>query len=184
MRTVIKFAIFFLFSNIALAQSSLKREIEVIREASIAEKLCNQSQTRREQSQCKSDNMNRASSKSTIPIMSAHFKTAGFLYAQAALIDELGDARKISDQVRNQKYNEIIRTIDVEWDYAFNRLDAQWAEQDARAAEIRSNRVINNSLSFLGSALSSSDNKFTNQTYVINGKMITCTTTGTFTNCF
>ena len=69
-------------------------------------------------------------------------------------------------------------------EYAFSHLRVSLEADATRRAEVRANALLNWSLNLLGNTLSSNArNMPSNQTYIIDGKMINCVTMGTITNC-
>ena len=159
--------------------------------------MCNQSISRMMQSKCLA-NMYEGNSRNILePLMAERFRAMSFLYSEAALIDDLGDSKKIKNEIRNQKYNEIQNKLqEVIESYNIlisqsrkNEREAIIADRELEASEAsqkRNNEMLRWSLGILGNTLSSqvTNTLPTNQTYIINNRVINCVRSGNTINCF
>jgi len=173
-------------SAFAYDPSQQSQDLVTLKRSKVEEIACNppQIKTRYEQSKCFSRYWRKLSQEIVHPQMASSFKTIGFLWSEAAQIEELGMTGKIKPDVIDSAYNQIRQKIQDEDDYAFSRLRVSIESDATRRAEVRANNLMNWSLNLLGNTLSSNArNMPSNQTYIIDGKMINCVTMGTITNC-
>ena len=188
MKTVLTTLFFLICQSSAFAYdpSQQSQDLATLKRSKVEETACNppQIKTRYEQSKCFSRFYKTLSQQIVHPSMASGFKTIAFLYDEAAQIDELGSAGKIKSDARDSAVNQIQQKIRDEDEYAFSRLRVSLEADAARRAEVRANALMNWSLNLLGTTLSSNArNMPSNQTYIIDGKMINCVTMGTVTNC-
>ncbi len=188
MKTILTTLFFLICQSSAFAYdpSQQSQDLATLKRIKVEEIACNppQIKTRYEQSKCFSRFYKKLSQHIVHPAMASGFKTIAFLYDEAAQIDELGSTGKIKPDVRDSAFNQIKQKIQDEDEYAFSRLRISIDADTTRRAEVRANNLMNWSLNLLGNTLSSNArNMPSNQTYIIDGKMINCVTMGTLTNC-
>lgn len=142
---------------------------------------CNSSRTRREQSLCLARQHKNVAKSACSQIMQSGFRSMGFMFEQLALIDELGDAGTISPAERSRKFSALDKMIDDEQDFTMNQLQSSWDNIDAARNESRLNSSINRAIGLMSGTYS--NNTPTTHTYSIDGRLISCTTNGSFTTC-
>lgn len=146
---------------------------------------CNRSVSRYEQSICFSKAYKRFSSDVCASQMAISLNSISEMYKQLAIVDDPANTKMYTNVKREEIYVKIKKLIDEEIEESI-RLGRSDLNRRADAYyEARANANIASSFAILGAQQSSyqSNNNSPFSTYIINGRMISCMTTGNMTTC-
>jgi len=118
--------------------------------------------------------------------MAVSLNSVSELYKLMALLYDSTN-NKIYSQYQRQTYSkELLEMISSEIKYANSTLRKEIDVRESAFNQARANSYITNALTILGAQLNSGNNASTSspfKTYILNGKMISCMTTGNITTC-
>jgi len=111
--------------------------------------------------------------------------SSNIIFVLQQLINLIEDSAKNPNYSRSDfedKSSKLIDLYDTEMERMTFNLRSEITEINVAEANRRTNTFIANLVTILGGLSARSDSNQT--TYIINGRSITCRTTGAFTNCF
>jgi len=182
------------FSNLALAQSygSSSREfcdVAAIRSAKVGLLMCNESRNLYGKDICRGNAYKKISQDVCSPELTISFNNIFELYKMLAFIDNPANSKLYTPKQADQKAEEISALIMKEIDDAIDFAMSEIRKNEIEYYQAKANRNIESSMLLLGAIPRPiSTNAMTNNatpfsTYILNGKMINCMTTGSLTTC-
>ena len=153
-----------------------------------SKQVCAKVSTRFEQSKCKETAFKRFSSSVCSPQMAISLNSIAEMYKQLAALDDPTNSRVYSPSKRDELYGKISKLINDEVIFSIEIAERDADIKKAAYYEARANSNLAATFSILG-AQQQTNNTYQNSTaspfstYILNGKMISCMTTGTMTTC-
>jgi len=147
---------------------------------------CNNTQYRYQQSSCLSFAYKKFASEICSKAASISLNSISLMYSQLSEVDDPTNARFYSADKRQKIYSEIKGLIDNEDSIAISLARSQDANIKSAYYESRANQNLNTAMYFLGATIrnTNSNGSYNSpSTYILNGKVINCSTVGTMTSC-
>ena len=178
---------FFSIASVTYGQSSYERVMKCQRTAlnnfGDGLKQCKVINTRFEQSTCLSSVFRKYSVDSCLPGLSNQLNSLSFMYKELSEIDNPINSKFYSTSKREEIYSQLRRLIDEELNFAFTIQEKELDNRETQFFNERANKNFNRALSILGAQVQNSSNSSTNQTFIINGRIINCSSFQNITNC-
>jgi hypothetical protein len=183
----ILFVFFFSIVSVAYGQSSYERFLKCQRTAinnfGTNREQCRGISTRFEQSKCLSTLYRKFSIDSCSQALSNQLNSISFMYKELSEIDNPLNNKVYSTAQREQIYKQLMTLIEEEINLVVTIFDKELDSRESQFFTERSNRNFNRALSILGAQVQNSSNSSTNQTFIINGRIINCSSYQNITNC-
>jgi len=184
-----KILFIFLFSIVSVVngQSSYERFLKCQRTAlnnfGTNREQCRIVSTRFEQSKCLSTLYRKFSIDSCGSALSNQLNLISFMYKELSEIDNPVNNKIYSTSQREQIFKQLYTLIEEEINLVVTISEKELDSRETQFFAERNNRSFNRALSILGAQLQNSSNSSSNQTFIINGRMINCSQNGTLTVC-
>jgi len=148
---------------------------------------CSRSSTRFEQSKCMSFSYRKYAAANCSEQMSVSLNSLSLMYKQLAEVDDPANSKFYPPAKREKIYSEIMQLIKEEEVISVQAGNRDVSNRKAAYYEARANRNLDMAMSILGAQQQNMSNTYpslnSNHTYILNGKMINCMTTGSMTTC-
>jgi hypothetical protein len=146
---------------------------------------CMQMQISSEKYACKARAFKELSYQSCNLAIQNNTRTLQFISEEISLVNKLYESNKLTRNEMLQKHNQLIEMLNEHQRYTMRQVKNIFDGLEAEYNDARNARLISNSIAILGGEITNyqKSNNFQSETYVINGKMINCTKSGTMTIC-
>jgi len=183
----IMFLLFFSLTTICYGQSSYEKflncQTTAVENYGDGLRQCRETNTRFEQSKCLSSVFRKFSIDSCSQALSNQLNSLSFMYRELSEIDNPMNSKFYSASKREQLYSELRAIINEELKLTSTISRKELDSRETQFINERANRNFNRALSILGAQVQNSNNSTSNQTFIINGRIINCSTYQNITNC-
>jgi hypothetical protein len=112
-------------------------------------------------------------------------RTLVSLSEELSLVNKLFESNILTKNAYLEKHNQLVNMRNEHQRFTFKQLDNVLNGLEAEFNERRNQIIKSNALSILGGSISQyqNQNSVQNQSYIINGRMISCIKNGTIISC-
>jgi hypothetical protein len=138
-----------------------------------------------EQAKCLSSTYRMFSARSCSPTLNVSLNSVSFMWKQLADVYDPANSKNFSPSRREKIWKDTLELIKEEEEIGVTAAMREGREDKMAYNEARANRNFERSMSILGAQINNSSNQNTpsNRTYILNGKIINCSTFQNVTNC-
>jgi len=145
---------------------------------------CDNTQYRYQQSRCLSFAFRKYAAEICSTSASVSLNSISLMYSQLSEVDDPDNFKFYPADKRNKIYSEIKRLIEEESSIAISLAKRQDANVKSAYYESRAAQNLNNTMYYLGATVKNPNQSYNaSSTYILNGKVINCSTVGTMTSC-
>jgi len=140
---------------------------------------------RYEQAQCMAPKYRMYVAENCSPEMSVSLNSISFMWRKLADVYDSANSKLYSNSRKEKIWNDMLVLINEEEEIAVAAGTKDLNNRKADFYEARANRNFERSMAILGAQVRNSSNQSspTNRTYILNGKIINCTSFDNLTNC-